>query len=73
MFFLGKAFQPSLMVAGEAKAYPSEAPLRCSTLGWFAALPANISPGCERLAREKHSSLLSVFIIDEEKRFYNIF
>ncbi len=29
----GKPFQPSLMFAGKARAYPSEAPFRCSTLG----------------------------------------
>ncbi len=29
----GKRFQPSLMFAGKAGAYPSEAPLRCSALG----------------------------------------
>ncbi len=27
-----KPFQPSLMFAGKAGAYPSEAPFRCSTL-----------------------------------------
>ncbi len=29
----GKLLQPSLMIASKARAYPSEAPLRCSTLG----------------------------------------
>jgi hypothetical protein len=32
VFYLGKPFQPSLMFDG--KAYPIEAPLNCSTLGW---------------------------------------
>jgi hypothetical protein len=29
---------PSLMFAGKAGAYPSEAPFRCSTLGWVPVL-----------------------------------
>ncbi len=33
VFIPGKLFQPSLMFAGKAGAYPSEAPFRCSTLG----------------------------------------
>jgi hypothetical protein len=31
--FSGKPFKPSLMFAGKAGAYTSEAPERCSTLG----------------------------------------
>jgi len=34
MFVPGKPFQPSLMFASKAGAYPNEAPFRCSTLGW---------------------------------------
>ncbi len=33
VFVPGKPLQPSLMFLGEAGAYPSEAPFRCSTLG----------------------------------------
>jgi hypothetical protein len=32
LFVPDKPFQPSLMFAGKARAYPSEAPFRCSTL-----------------------------------------
>jgi hypothetical protein len=32
VFAPGKPFQPSLIFAAKARAYPSEAPLRCSTL-----------------------------------------
>jgi len=32
VFVPGKPFQPSLMFAGKAGAYPSEASFRCSTL-----------------------------------------
>jgi hypothetical protein len=31
--FPGKPLEPSLMFAGKAGAYPSEAPFRCSTIG----------------------------------------
>jgi hypothetical protein len=34
-------FQPSLMFAGKAGAYSSEAPFRCSTLGYPLASPTN--------------------------------
>jgi hypothetical protein len=34
----GKPFQFSLMFAGKARAYPSEAPFRCSTLGYAPGL-----------------------------------
>jgi hypothetical protein len=45
------------MFAGEAGAYRSEALFRYSTLGMLLALPANKTRP-ERLARDKHSSLL---------------
>ncbi len=32
-FITNKPFQPSLMFAGKAGAFPSEAPFKCSTLG----------------------------------------
>jgi len=32
VFVTGKLLQPSLMFAGKAGVYPSEAPFRCSTL-----------------------------------------
>jgi len=38
LFVLGKPFQPILMFAGKAGAYPSEAPFRCCTLGYAAGL-----------------------------------
>ncbi len=33
MFVPGNPFQPSLMFVGKARAFPSEAPYRCYTLG----------------------------------------
>jgi len=40
--FTGKSFQPTLMFAGMARAYPSDAPYRCCAIGL--ALPTNIRP-----------------------------
>ncbi len=41
----GKPFQASLVFADKARAYLSEAPFRCSTLGTFLVLPTNIRLG----------------------------
>jgi hypothetical protein len=54
VFVPGKPFQPSLMFAGKAGAYPSETPFRCSTL----ASPANIRldlPGANTLAYNENA------------------
>jgi hypothetical protein len=54
------------MSAGEAGAYPSEAPFRCSTLGSLLALPTNIRlgwkglPGTNALAYYKNSGCTAV-------------
>ncbi len=71
MFVLGKLFQPSLMFVGSSKGLPcSGAPERCFTL---------VGPGLackhwtrqERLAREKHSSLLQTSINYDSEKFYS--
>ncbi len=49
MFDPGKLFQPSLMFAGKAEDYPSEAPFWCSTLGYAPALLTNIRLGWNAL------------------------
>ena len=36
VLFPGKPFQPSIMFVSKAGAYPTEAPFRCSNLGWAA-------------------------------------
>jgi hypothetical protein len=41
----GKPFQPSLMFAGMAKAYPRVEHLKCASLGEALDLPANIRLG----------------------------
>ncbi len=49
MFVSGKLFQPSPMIATKARAYLSETPIRCSTLGWLHALTTNIRLGWKSL------------------------
>jgi hypothetical protein len=39
VFVPGKPFQPSLMFAGKAGGYPSEALFRCSAIGRLLASP----------------------------------
>ncbi len=58
MFVPGKPFQPSLMFAGKARAYPIEAHFRCYTVGQVPGLSHKHPTRLERLARDKHSSLL---------------
>ena len=68
MFVPGKPFQPSLMNADKAKAYLSEAPFRCSTPG----LTCNHYTRLEKLARDKHSSLLQKSVIYRQKSFITL-
>jgi hypothetical protein len=58
----GQPFQPEIMFASKAGAYPSEA-LR---------LTHKHLTRLERLAKDKHSSLLTAFINFEGKMFYKI-
>ncbi len=68
MFVLGKPFQPSLMFASNAGAYPSEkAPLRLG-LG----LSHKQQTRLERLAKRKHSGSLKKLVNYNPKIFYNI-
>jgi hypothetical protein len=68
VFVPGKPnFQPGLMFTGKSRAYPNEAPLRLA--------PGFTHKHCtrlERLARDKHSSLLRKFVNYNCKKFYNI-
>jgi hypothetical protein len=72
MFVPGKLFQPSLMFVGKTGAYPSEAPFRCSTLGYAPGLIHKLQTRLEKLARNKCSSLLRKFVNYGCKKFYNI-
>jgi hypothetical protein len=67
-----KSFQPSLMFAGKAGAYPCEAHFRCSTLGYAPGLTHKHKTRLQRLARDKYSSLLSKGVTNNRKKFYNI-
>jgi hypothetical protein len=58
VFVPGKPSQLSLLFVGEAGAYPCEAPFRCLTLGYPPGLTHKHQTRLERLAREKHFSLL---------------
>ncbi len=49
MFVPGKPFQPSLMFAGKAIAYPSEAPSGAPLYGRLLASPTNIRLGWKGL------------------------
>jgi hypothetical protein len=71
-FVPGKPFQPSLMFAGKVGAYPSEAPLSCSTLGWAPGLTHKHQTRLERFARDKRSSLLRKSVINGQKSFITL-
>jgi hypothetical protein len=60
------------MFAGKVGAYLSEALLRCSTLGKAPGLSHEHQTKVERLARDKHSSLLRNFGNYGPKKFYRI-
>ncbi len=53
--------QPSLMFVGKAVPYLIEEPFRCSTLGQVPGLTHKHQARLDRLARDKHSSLLQTF------------
>ncbi len=71
MFVPGKPFQHSLVFAGKAETYPSDAPLKCSTLGSAPGLTHKYKTRLERLARDKHSSLLRKSVNYGSKKFYS--
>jgi hypothetical protein len=59
------------MFVTKTGAYTSEVPFRCSTLGPL-AFPTNIILGWKAFAKNKHSSLLRIFVNYGCKFFYNI-
>ncbi len=61
-----------LVIAGKARAYPSDAFFSCSTLGYAPGLTHKHQTRVERLARVKHSSVLRKFINYGPKKFYRI-
>jgi len=58
VFVPGNPLQLSLIFVGKARAYLSVAPLRCSTLWKAPGLIHKHFTMLERLARDKHASLL---------------
>ncbi len=72
MFVPGKLFQPSQMFVGEPRTYPSEVPFRWYTLGKVPCLTYKDSTSFERLAKEKHSSLLRKFVNNGRKFFITL-
>ncbi len=56
-FSLASLFQPCLMLAGQARAYLSEAPLSYSVLGRAPDLAHKHQIMLEKLARDEHSAL----------------
>ncbi len=64
--------QLNLMFVGKARAYPSEAHLRFSTLGQAPGLTHKYKTRLERLDRDKRSSLLRTLVNYGRKKFYSI-
>ncbi len=72
MFVIEKPFLPSLLFVDKVITYLIEEPLRCSSLEKAPGLAHKHQTKLERLAKNKHSSLLRKFVNYEEKKFYNI-
>ncbi len=53
---------PSLMFASKVGAYLSETPFKCSTFGWAPCHTHKHWTRLERLASDKHSSLLPTIV-----------
>jgi hypothetical protein len=60
------------IIGSKARAYPSEAPFRCSTLGYAPGLTHKHKTRLGRLARDKHSSLLRKSVNYGRKKFYSV-
>ncbi len=70
MFVPGKTPQPSVMFAGKAGDYLSEAPFKRSALRYAPGLTNKHYTRLERLAGDKHSSLLRESVNYDRKKFY---
>jgi hypothetical protein len=60
------------MFVGEIRAYTSEAPFRCTSLGWAPALIPKHWTRLERLVEDKQSSLLRTLVIYGYKSFITL-
>jgi len=72
VFVPGKPFQTSLTFESKAAAYPSEAPIMCSTLRYAPGHTSKRTTKLERIATDKHSSLLKTFINYGREKVYKI-
>jgi hypothetical protein len=72
VFVPGNPFQYGLMFVGKAGANPSEAPFRCSTLGWAPGLTHKHYTKLLRLARDKNSSFIRTFVNYGHEKFDRI-
>ncbi len=69
VFVVGKLFEPSLMFAGKARAYPSEEP---SYQDKLLALPTNIRLGCKSLPK-KNALTYKFCNMDPRCKYYKTF
>jgi hypothetical protein len=60
--YTGKFVQPSIIFVSKTRAYPRRVPFSCSILGSGPCLTHKHWIRLERLARDKHSSLLRNFV-----------
>jgi hypothetical protein len=68
----GRSFQPSLMVADKARSQPmGGVPERCSTVIGFGLTCKHLTM-LEKLAEDKKSRLLHIFVNYGRIKFYNI-
>ncbi len=72
MFVSGKAFQPKEMFVGKAKSLPKWSNFGFSPLGQALGLTCTQKTKIEKLASDKHSSLLRTFVNYDRKKFHNI-
>ncbi len=64
--------QPTLMLVGKSKTFPSQEPFTCSALGQAPGLAHKQQTRLDRLARDKVSSLLQKLVNYDRKKLNNI-
>ncbi len=71
MFVPGKPFQPSLVFVGKARSLPKSGALERSFTRVGSGLTHKIQDRLERLARDKHPSLLHQFVCYGRNKCYD--
>jgi hypothetical protein len=69
---ISKPFRPIVKFVGKARAYPSEALSKCSTLGLALGLTHKNMARSEWLAWDTCSSLVQKIVNYRQKEFYNV-